>query len=135
MLSFSPARLCMGGRPTSSLNLFSREAARGPAIPIDGEFAEGRLASNEQLLIWTNDFHFHRASRPPPRGRPIKPIALQYRGIVYSRLHFRERMAHWNDGRIQPCANNDAAQKASDNYSAACNQFGSCTGTFVRAKR
>jgi len=32
-------------------DLFSRKAARGPAIPVDGEFAEGRLASNEQLLI------------------------------------------------------------------------------------
>jgi hypothetical protein len=36
--------------PTSSLYLFPPKAARGPAIPVDGEFAEGRLASNEQLL-------------------------------------------------------------------------------------
>jgi hypothetical protein len=67
-------------------DLFLRKAARSPAIPVDGEFAEGRLASNEQLLIWTDDFHFHRASRPVARGGgSIEAVALQCRGVVCSR--------------------------------------------------
>jgi hypothetical protein len=120
-------------------DLFSRKAARGPAIPVDGEFAEGRLASTEQLLIWISDFHFHWASQRIARGSgPIKPVALQYQGAVCSRLHFCGRMAHWNNRSIQRCANDDAAQKATDNRSAACKQFGSLrnsTETSARLRR